>query len=233
MPRPPSTRLIVFETYRNKKLAKMPIPKRDFWMVMHLPINAIILILTSFPKGFKIFILSHKRCIRQHSWLISSFMSSSRMSNRDSGLWRPQPEWELCNWSLLVSASIIHLHSTTRPFCLVPAVFVRCTSCGIRISPSIIIWLFGVSVQACPFIGPCFSVWTVLQSYIDEHYMLKKCHPKNLNLLKMYSTLALQDVCMFVCSLEEIWRNVALHHLLTNGSSAVNGCRQNESPNSW
>ncbi len=24
-----------------------------------------------------------------------------------------------------------------------------------------------------------------------------------------------------------------LHHLLTNGSSAVNGCRQNESPNSW
>ncbi len=32
---------------------------------------------------------------------------------------------------------------------------------------------------------------------------------------------------------EEILRNLALHHLLTNGSSAVNGCRQNESPNSW
>ncbi len=28
-------------------------------------------------------------------------------------------------------------------------------------------------------------------------------------------------------------RNVALHHLLSNGSSAVNGCHQNESPNSW
>ncbi len=28
-------------------------------------------------------------------------------------------------------------------------------------------------------------------------------------------------------------RNVALLHLLTNGSHAVNGCRQNESPNSW
>ncbi len=29
-----------------------------------------------------------------------------------------------------------------------------------------------------------------------------------------------------------VGRNVALYHLLTNGSSAVNGCRQNESPNS-
>ncbi len=28
--------------------------------------------------------------------------------------------------------------------------------------------------------------------------------------------------------LHQIWRNLALHHLLTNGSSAVNGCRQNE-----
>ncbi len=36
----------------------------------------------------------------------------------------------------------------------------------------------------------------------------------------------------FASSLEQIWRNVAFHHLLTNGSSAVNGCRQNESPNS-
>ncbi len=30
-----------------------------------------------------------------------------------------------------------------------------------------------------------------------------------------------------------IWRNVALHHLFTNGSCTVNGCRQNESPKSW
>ncbi len=37
---------------------------------------------------------------------------------------------------------------------------------------------------------------------------------------------------MFVSSLTQIWRNV-LHHLLTNGSSAVNGCCQNESSNSW
>jgi len=26
-----------------------------------------------------------------------------------------------------------------------------------------------------------------------------------------------------------VWRNIALYHLLTNGSSAVNGCRRNES----
>ncbi len=31
--------------------------------------------------------------------------------------------------------------------------------------------------------------------------------------------------------LYQIWRNVALHHLFSNGCSAVNGCRQNESPN--
>ncbi len=42
---------------------------------------------------------------------------------------------------------------------------------------------------------------------------------------------AIQNVEDFVSSSEQIWRNVALHHLLTNGSSAVNGCRQNESPN--
>ncbi len=36
-----------------------------------------------------------------------------------------------------------------------------------------------------------------------------------------------------VSSLERIWRDIALHHLLINVSSAVNGCRQNESPNDW
>ncbi len=35
----------------------------------------------------------------------------------------------------------------------------------------------------------------------------------------------------FVSSWEQICRIVAFHHLLSNGSSAVNGCRQNESPN--
>ncbi len=32
----------------------------------------------------------------------------------------------------------------------------------------------------------------------------------------------------FIC--RWVWRNLALHHLLTSGSSVVNGCRQNESP---
>ncbi len=37
---------------------------------------------------------------------------------------------------------------------------------------------------------------------------------------------------MKTCS-EQIWRNVSLNLLLINGCSAVNGCHQNESPNSW
>ncbi len=42
---------------------------------------------------------------------------------------------------------------------------------------------------------------------------------------------AIQDVDEVVSSLQQVWRNLALNHLLTNGSSAVNGCCQNESPN--
>ncbi len=44
----------------------------------------------------------------------------------------------------------------------------------------------------------------------------------------MYSH-AIQDVDEFVSSWEQSWRKLSLHNLLTNGSSAVNGCRQNES----
>ncbi len=43
----------------------------------------------------------------------------------------------------------------------------------------------------------------------------------------------IQDVEEFESSWEKIWKNVALHHFPTNGSSAVNGCRQNESPDIW
>ncbi len=47
--------------------------------------------------------------------------------------------------------------------------------------------------------------------------------------------------CYLTWALNESWLTdtryitnyMILHHLLTNGSSAVNGCRQNESPNSW
>ncbi len=50
--------------------------------------------------------------------------------------------------------------------------------------------------------------------------------PKNVNLLRIYSGRPRcgVDVCFPI-------RTLALHHLLCNGSSAVNGCRQNESPN--
>ncbi len=58
-------------------------------------------------------------------------------------------------------------------------------------------------------------------------------HPKIRTCWKCPRSQAVQDVDEFVSLSEQIWRNVALHHLLTNGSSAVNGCRQNESPNSW
>ncbi len=44
---------------------------------------------------------------------------------------------------------------------------------------------------------------------------------------------AIQDVDEFVSSSEKIWRNLELHNLSTNVSSVVNGCRQNESLNSW
>jgi len=50
--------------------------------------------------------------------------------------------------------------------------------------------------------------------------------------MKINNPLASQDVDKFVSSSDQILRNLALHHLLTNGSTAVNGCRQNESTNS-
>ncbi len=50
--------------------------------------------------------------------------------------------------------------------------------------------------------------------------------------LKLTHSQAIQEADEFVFS-SEIWRNVALHHLFTNGLFAVNGCHQNESLNSW
>ncbi len=57
-------------------------------------------------------------------------------------------------------------------------------------------------------------------------------HPK-MKIIWQLAEKAIQDADEFVYSSEQIWRNVAIHHLLSNGSSAVNGCRQNKSPNSW
>ncbi len=57
--------------------------------------------------------------------------------------------------------------------------------------------------------------------------------PENEILLKMDSFHIIQDADEFVSSSEQVWKKIALHHLLINGSSAMNGCRQIESPNSW
>ncbi len=57
-----------------------------------------------------------------------------------------------------------------------------------------------------------------LKEYLTQKYAKKCIHPQ-----------VIQDVEEFVSSSERIWRNLTLHHLLTSGSSAVNGCRQNES----
>ncbi len=46
--------------------------------------------------------------------------------------------------------------------------------------------------------------------------------------MKICWKCTLRDVDEFVSPSELDWRNVALHHLLTYGSSAVNGCRQND-----
>ncbi len=58
-----------------------------------------------------------------------------------------------------------------------------------------------------------------------------KEYPKNEHFLKIYSPSDHPrcTVDEFVSSSEQIWRNSALHHWSTNGYSAVNGCRQNES----
>ncbi len=65
-------------------------------------------------------------------------------------------------------------------------------------------------------------------------YLLKwKVHPNMKLCWKCTRPQTIQDVNEFASWLEQIWRNVALHHLLNSRPSAVNGCRQNKSPNSW
>ncbi len=73
-------------------------------------------------------------------------------------------------------------------------------------------------------------------NYSKEELILKgTVHPKkNKKWLKCTHPQAIPDVDEFVSLSEQIWKHFAkLHHLLTNGSSAVNGCHQNESTNSW
>ncbi len=59
--------------------------------------------------------------------------------------------------------------------------------------------------------------------------VLKELFAQKLILAGSFLPRVIQDVDGFLSQKEQIWRTLALHHLLTNGSSAVNGCRQNES----
>ncbi len=68
----------------------------------------------------------------------------------------------------------------------------------------------------------CFNIvtwfWAIFHKIKKQ--FTQKCF--NCHLLP----LAIQDVVELVFSLEQIWRNVALHYLLNNGSFSVNGCCQ-------
>ncbi len=85
---------------------------------------------------------------------------------------------------------------------------------------------------------PTFTIWNTYNSpclFIDLVIcllvVLNELFAKKINKniwCKITHSQSIQDVDEFASLSEEIWRNVAIHHLLTNGSSAVNGCRQNE-----
>ncbi len=67
-----------------------------------------------------------------------------------------------------------------------------------------------------------------LYTYKYLYFHLKGIvHPEKKNVL----TLRPSNVDEFVSSTELIWRNQTLHHLISNGSSAVNGCCQNMNTN--
>ncbi len=57
-----------------------------------------------------------------------------------------------------------------------------------------------------------------------NQWFTQKCK----ELLKMYSPSGHQNVLEVASSFEQIRRNWSLRHLLNSGSSAVNGCHQNE-----
>uniref|UniRef100_A0A8C2G1W1 SH3-domain GRB2-like 1a n=1 Tax=Cyprinus carpio TaxID=7962 RepID=A0A8C2G1W1_CYPCA len=84
-------------------------------------------------------------------------------------------------------------------------------------------WSPSAAPSSSPSTGEAYPVYLYKAS--------RSSSPKNTNFLKVYS-LSGHPKCRFVSSSEQIWKNFALHNLLPNGSSAVNGCRQNESPNS-
>ncbi len=105
------------------------------------------------------------------------------------------------------------------------------TAQSLNIVMFMLFWSCVVFKKRAGFINlDCF--WAVMSIKFKE-YFLSYSSPKIEIYWKSTLSQAIQDVDEFVSSCEQIWRDLTLHPLLTNGSSAVNGCRQNESPNSW
>ncbi len=95
----------------------------------------------------------------------------------------------------------------------------------------------GVPCSACPpsYGGSCSNnmCFPAINSNFMYWFKWSVCHMfKGIVHAKMKNQ-AIQGLDELVSSSEQIWRNSALHHLLTNGSPVANGCRQNESANSW
>ncbi len=100
-----------------------------------------------------------------------------------------------------------------------------------------IIFIFGWTIPLW-FTGYYLTDKDSTNNTIQTYYKIKlfaytKDFLKEYFTQKYKSEVTQDEFDEFVSLLEQIWRNVALHQLLTNGSSVVNGCRQNESPNSW
>ncbi len=70
----------------------------------------------------------------------------------------------------------------------------------------------------------------VCYSFVSVKEIVQKS-PKMSIRWKCSHSQTIQDVDELF--LHQIWLYVALLHLFTNACSAVNGCRQNERPNSW
>ncbi len=63
----------------------------------------------------------------------------------------------------------------------------------------------------------------------EDLYHKRKDSTKNENLLKIYSSSVPSNIYMSLFLIRTDLEHVESHHLLTNESSALNGCRQNES----
>ncbi len=74
-----------------------------------------------------------------------------------------------------------------------------------------------------------FLRWFKEIVFIVNSHSLKEYSTQKWKFAEFTQPQTIQNVFEFVS--EQILEKC--HHLLTNGSSAVNGCRQNESPNSW